>query len=92
MEDRIIKSCPCCGGNPILIDRHKETAVKSSLYWVECKSCGLSTQTTESEEEAISLWNRRVGESNENREKIPSWGKKPITPGWLYWKYSCSCT
>ena len=68
-----IKPCPCCGGIPILKDDgYMEPEIaengayvgmnveEPSFYWVECKSCELSTKTTETPEECIALWNKRT--------------------------------
>lgn len=47
-----MKTCPCCGGKPGL----------STLNFprVRCMDCGLSTNMTKTDAEAIDLWDKRV--------------------------------
>lgn len=54
-EERVskIKPCPFCGGKPI-VDKNQ-----NSVY---CADCHMGTPWTDSIEDAIKTWNRRVGE------------------------------
>lgn len=73
-----IKYCPRCGGEPCLVDNGKFAPVIDSngayvdidikeptKFFVECKSCGLMSKVTKTEEETIALWNK----------KVEDWGK-----------------
>ena len=68
-----LKRCPCCGGAPILKDDgYMEPGIdengvcvgveveEPSLFWVECKDCGLQTSEYDTQEKAIEKWNKRV--------------------------------
>lgn len=55
------KSCPCCGGSPIL-RRNASTVSDCVRYYVICRMCGLRTGMLSSESSAIKNWNRREGE------------------------------
>lgn len=52
-----LKSCPFCGGTPVMAD-NTET-MKSLSYFVRC-TCGARTVSALSTRAAAAIWNRRV--------------------------------
>ena len=53
-----LRECPFCGGKKIILNQW--------LMSVRCKDCGVSTEPTETEAEAIAAWNKRVGVTDEH--------------------------
>lgn len=56
-----LKLCPFCGNeadcnNVGICDKDS-----NSLWWVECPTCGVSTDGHKTPEEAIAVWNKRTG-------------------------------
>ena len=52
----ILKSCPCCCGEPM----HSSMDVKGTTFWqVGCTGCGLSSALDESKEFTTLSWNTR---------------------------------
>ena len=49
------KPCPCCGGEV----QFRGTNAYKMIY---CPKCSVSTCLRSSEEEAVAIWNRRIGE------------------------------
>jgi hypothetical protein len=42
----------------------------SMLYWVSCEKCGITTETYDTEAEAITAWNKAIGERTAKVEKV----------------------
>lgn len=51
-DDPVILPCPCCGGKAVLN--------VASLVWVECRDCHMQTESYESAEDCLGVWNRRI--------------------------------
>lgn len=50
-----LKPCPFCGGT---------AAIQGiTIVWVKCLKCGVETAGYRDEEDAIDVWNRRVGDA-----------------------------
>lgn len=59
-----LKPCPFCGGEASMHANYE-------FRWVECDSCELETNTSDSVEAAVKRWNTRHAEpSNDRRERI----------------------
>jgi len=59
-----IKSCPFCGGEGrVAFDDEPCYHGSSGLYFVVCKDCNARATSKNNEEEAISVWNKRVTEA-----------------------------
>lgn len=60
----ILKPCPFCGGEGVVIIRECEYPVNPKIrpsYGVECKSCKAKTDPWYTcEENAVNAWNRRI--------------------------------
>lgn len=54
------KPCPFCGGEGILV-------IGYDGYYIECKSCAVSTPERATEEEALEVWNRRLDVVDESK-------------------------
>lgn len=52
-----LKSCPHCNGNGRIVS---VSGFKSDRYRAVCEECGASTRECETEQEAVSAWNRRA--------------------------------
>lgn len=63
---RELKPCPFCGGNAKLIETYKYVGLSKPIprYFVRCDNddCNVyvATCNSDTEEEAIEAWNRRV--------------------------------
>lgn len=57
-----IKKCPFC--------RAKADIEKDILhfYMVRCQNCGCRTRGTQTQEEAVNIWNRRCGDKYEEKQ------------------------
>jgi len=53
-----LKSCPFCGGEAVMLEI-------GFYWWVRCRSCEAESKLSNTEGEAITAWNRRVGDSND---------------------------
>jgi Lar family restriction alleviation protein len=51
-----LKPCPFCGGDAEICG--------DEYFWVTCTSCGVETNGSHDEEEAVERWNRRVCDEN----------------------------
>jgi Lar family restriction alleviation protein len=49
-----LKPCPFCGGKAVMYGQ--------VFYYIVCKSCGVETQGTYSEQSAAEAWNRMAEE------------------------------
>ena len=62
---REIADCPFCGNMNIACDRPQLAYVEplrlDTLWFVVCDECGVSTKRVGDREDAIDLWNNRVG-------------------------------
>ena len=58
MENKELKSCPFCGGKAYIVKGKGYYA-----YWIKCYDCRVETEAYEFEDEAIEVWNKRVGEN-----------------------------
>jgi Lar family restriction alleviation protein len=56
-QEKVLKPCPCCGGEAVLLT---EVGKNWGVPCVECKECGLRTNCGLTEEQAIKIWNRRM--------------------------------
>ena len=52
-----LKPCPCCGGKAVL----KKIYLHFKLPYVLCTVCKVQTDTQDSEEDAVKIWNKRDG-------------------------------
>lgn len=72
-----LKPCPFCGGKATIDDNGGEYPIidefgrpfdsqftEPSQFWVTCENCRTISGVSESEAEAVAIWNRRV--TNEN--------------------------
>lgn len=56
-----LKACPFCGHRYITVKRIEYTCQEDSMWFALCHGCGArSGDATESKEQAIKMWNRRV--------------------------------
>ena len=37
-----MRRCPFCGGEPVVKERYRNGTPNRKMYWIECKSCGIS--------------------------------------------------
>ena len=64
MDDVKLKTCPFCGGMPVIkevffgMERFKR-------YGVVCQKCSICIGFEDSREEAAERWNRRAGDGNQ---------------------------
>lgn len=68
-----LKTCPFCGGVPVLThtDAFHETMASGYIEtWIECEHCGCTMDSCLSDEEAITAWNNR----QESDELCPQFG------------------
>lgn len=73
-----LKPCPFCGGKPIYVDDCGDPYWRPTFIdpdsgggmhkMVVCESCGASIRVCETQQEAISEWNRRTEDS-----KVEQW-------------------
>lgn len=76
MKETEIKPCPFCGGSATICDHKFWSSAKKDFsyhsYGVKCRACGVENyQFWETEEEAITAWNRRADdEPTETLEDI----------------------
>jgi Lar family restriction alleviation protein len=57
-----LKPCPFCGGDGVIKECALSINADGILAWVSCKKCGASAGLQDTEKEAVSVWNDRVGE------------------------------
>lgn len=62
------KHCPHCNGSGRIVS---VSGFKSDRYRVVCEECGASTRECETEQEAVSAWNRREGGWISADERLP---------------------
>lgn len=74
-----IKNCPFCGGHGELLSNGYERPeidpetgayigmdiFDGDILWCQCENCGAMAEDSDTPEGAISNWNRRVKENNE---------------------------
>jgi len=93
----VILPCPCCGGRGNL-DGVYDSGPYDKWFHVTCAECALQTDGTETEKEALELWNTRPKqiETNEPRSvsllevedvldfahRMPSWSDPEFNKGW----------
>lgn len=62
MENKELKDCPFCGSpyanKPVV--RTYYNSYTGRMYYVECTYCAAESKHSQSEEEAIRSWNKKV--------------------------------
>ena len=63
MKTKILKKCPFCGGEPVIV-RHEYTGAKDT-FGVKCNQCKSQGNQFYTElEDAVSMWNERYSDFN----------------------------
>jgi hypothetical protein len=58
--DKKLLSCPHCGGEADCNDSGVCRVDGAPLWWVECLGCGCNTAGHDTEDEAVTAWNKRA--------------------------------
>ena len=62
MSEEKLRNCPFCGGEAKLYSRAVDWLLSEHL--VRCKKCHCITDTYDTKEEAVEVWNRRVADDD----------------------------